>query len=38
MFILFDQGTPVGIRPFLSGHIVETASQLFSLLSGPRSI
>lgn len=27
MFVLFDQGTPVGIRTFLKGHIVETASQ-----------
>jgi hypothetical protein len=27
MFVLFDQGTPVGIRPFLKGHVVETASE-----------
>ena len=25
MLILFDQGTPVGIRKFLQGHIVKTA-------------
>ena len=27
MLILFDQGTPVPIRPFLIGHTVETAAQ-----------
>jgi hypothetical protein len=27
MLVLFDQSTPVPIRPFLSGHKVETASQ-----------
>jgi hypothetical protein len=27
MFVLFDQSTPVPIRPFLREHIVETASQ-----------
>ena len=27
MVVLFDQSTPVGIRPFLREHIVETASQ-----------
>ncbi len=27
MFILFDQGTPVPIRPFLKGHTVETTAQ-----------
>ena len=27
MLVLFDQGTPVNIRPFLREHIVETASQ-----------
>ena len=26
MLVLFDQGTPVGIRPFLREHTVETAS------------
>jgi len=25
MLILFDQGTPVGIRDFLQGHVVKTA-------------
>jgi uncharacterized cupin superfamily protein len=25
--ILFDQGTPVPIRPFLKGHVVRTAAQ-----------
>jgi hypothetical protein len=27
MLILFDQGTPVPIRKFLEGHIVETVAQ-----------
>ena len=27
MLVLFDQGTPVPIRKFLKGHIVETAAQ-----------
>jgi hypothetical protein len=27
MLVLFDQGTPVPIRPFLIGHTVETAAQ-----------
>jgi hypothetical protein len=27
MLILFDQATPVPLRPFLKGHIVRTASQ-----------
>jgi hypothetical protein len=27
MLVLFDQGTPVPIRPFLAGHTVETAGQ-----------
>ena len=27
MFVLLDQATPVPIRPFLEGHIVETAAQ-----------
>jgi len=27
MFVLFDQGTPVPIRPFLKQHTVETAAQ-----------
>lgn len=27
MLVLFDQGTPVPIRPFLKGHTVETAWQ-----------
>ena len=27
MLILFDQGTPVGIRNSLSGHVVRTARQ-----------
>jgi hypothetical protein len=27
MHVLFDQGTPVTIRPFLLGHQVETAAQ-----------
>jgi len=27
MLVLFDQGTPVPIRSFLVGHIVETAAQ-----------
>ena len=27
MLILFDQGTPVGIRDFLHGHIVKTANE-----------
>jgi hypothetical protein len=27
MLVLFDQGTPVPIRPFLVGHTVETAAQ-----------
>jgi len=27
MFVLFDQGTPVPLRPFLKGHVVETAAQ-----------
>ncbi len=27
MLVLFDQGTPVPMRPFLIGHIVETAAQ-----------
>ena len=27
MLVLFDQGTPVPIRPFLVGHIVKTAAE-----------
>jgi hypothetical protein len=27
MLVLFDQGTPVPIRPFLVGHTVETTAQ-----------
>lgn len=27
MLILFDQGTPVPLRPFLEGHVVKTAAQ-----------
>ena len=27
MLVLFDQGTPVPIRPFLQGHTVRTAAQ-----------
>lgn len=27
MLVLFDQGTPVPLRPFLIGHTVETAAQ-----------
>jgi hypothetical protein len=27
MLVLFDQGAPVPLRPFLTGHTVETASQ-----------
>jgi hypothetical protein len=27
MLVLFDQGTPVPIRPFLVGHTIETAAQ-----------
>ena len=27
MFVLFDQGTPVGIRPFLTEHTVQTTAQ-----------
>lgn len=27
MFVLFDQGTPVPLRLFLKGHVVETAAQ-----------
>jgi len=27
MFILFDQATPVPIRPYIEGHIVRTAAQ-----------
>ena len=27
MFVLFDQGTPVPLRPFLKEHRVETAAQ-----------
>ena len=27
MLVLFDQGTPVPLRPFLKGHKVETAFQ-----------
>jgi hypothetical protein len=27
MLVLFDQGTPVPLRPFLTGHIVRTAAQ-----------
>jgi hypothetical protein len=27
MLVLFDQGTPVPMRPFLKGHTVETAAQ-----------
>jgi hypothetical protein len=27
MLILFDQATPVPIRPFLEGHVVRTAAQ-----------
>jgi hypothetical protein len=27
MLVLFDQGTPVPIRPFLTGHTVVTAAQ-----------
>ncbi len=27
MLILFDQGTPVPLRPFLTGHSVKTAAQ-----------
>jgi hypothetical protein len=27
MFVLFDQGTPVPIRPFLKGHTVQTTAQ-----------
>lgn len=28
MLVLFDQGTPVPIRPFLRDHTVKTAAQL----------
>src|SRR5258708_19954660 len=28
MLVLFDQGTPVPIRPFLKGHVVKTAAQV----------
>ncbi len=36
MLILFDQGTPVGIRDFLEGHTVKTAYELgwSTLLNG----
>jgi len=27
MLVLFDQGTPVPIRPFLVGHTVKTAAE-----------
>lgn len=27
MLVLFDQGTPVGIRDFLHGHMVKTAQE-----------
>lgn len=27
MLILFDQGTPVPLRPYLKGHLVRTAAQ-----------
>ncbi|MGB2623114.1 MAG: hypothetical protein WA857_20745 [Candidatus Acidiferrum sp.] len=27
MLVLFDQGTPVPLRPFFAGHTVETAGQ-----------
>jgi hypothetical protein len=27
MFVLFDQGTPVPIRKFLKGHVVQTTAQ-----------
>jgi len=27
MFVLFDQGTPVPIRPFLKEHTVQTTAQ-----------
>jgi hypothetical protein len=27
MLILFDQATPVPLRPYLKGHIVRTAAQ-----------
>ncbi len=27
MLVLFDQGTPVPLRPFLSGHTVRTAAE-----------
>jgi hypothetical protein len=27
MLVLFDQGTPVPIRPFLIGHAVKTAAE-----------
>jgi hypothetical protein len=27
MLVLFDQGTPVPIRPFLQGHTVKTAAE-----------
>ena len=27
MLVLFDQGTPVPIRPFLIGHTVKTAAE-----------
>ena len=27
MLILFDQGTPVPLRPFLPGHTVKTAAE-----------
>ncbi|HET6933154.1 MAG TPA: hypothetical protein VFI45_22705 [Candidatus Acidoferrum sp.] len=27
MLVLFDQGTPVPLRPFLKGHVVQTAAQ-----------
>jgi hypothetical protein len=27
MLVLFDQGTPVPIRPFLTGHTVKTAAE-----------
>jgi hypothetical protein len=27
MFVLFDQGTPVPLRAFLKGHVVQTAAQ-----------
>ena len=27
MLVLFDQGTPVPLRPFLTGHIIRTAAE-----------